>query len=124
MNNKIKQNETIQIPQSIRQIAQTIYRIRSNLRSKRQNGNQNDYLKLYNSYIEKSHFLLQFTSTKFALKEISDFLNGSIQVSQIIQEQINLESVKKNLDLFIPMANSFITQELPTSLVYFFIMNI
>lgn len=124
LNGQIKENKPIQIPQSIRQIAQAIYRIRSNLRSRRQNGNQNDYLKLRSNYIEKAHFLLKFSTDKFQLKEISDFLNNDIQVAQITQEQVKLESVKKNLDLFIPMANSFIIHDLPINLVYFFIMNI
>lgn len=101
LNDAIKVQNNIKIPQSLRQIAQTIYKIRSNLRFKKQNGTKNDYLKLFNNFNEKSHFLLQFHSGKFKLNEISNFLNDNVKVSQIIQEQTKLESVKKHLDLFI-----------------------
>ena len=67
LNIDIKEHKSIKIPQSLRQIAQTIYRIRSNLRFKRQNGTQNDYLRLYNNLIEKLHFLLKFNSKKTLL---------------------------------------------------------
>ena len=121
---QIKSQKNVQIMPLIRKIMQIIYRIRSNLRLKRQNGNKDEYEKMKNEYIEKSHFLLRVSSNKFELNEINDFICNKTEFKYILQEHAKLESIKRNIDLFIPMANSFITQIIPINLIYLFITNI
>ncbi|KAK8895009.1 hypothetical protein M9Y10_023451 [Tritrichomonas musculus] len=124
ISSKIKNKETIQLLPLIKQITQTVYSIRSNLRSKRQGEDKSEYNKLHKTIVDKIHFLLTFSSEKTELKSISSFINSNIQVGEIILAQSKLESVKQSFSFFIQYADSFITQKLPISSIYLFIMHI
>ena len=90
---KIQSKSEIKISSELRQIIQSVYRIRSNLRSKKQKEDQTGYHLSYKNIEEKCHFLLQYTSEKSQIKDISNFINNSIQISEIVLAQNRLKDV-------------------------------
>ena len=121
---EIKKNlgSQIKISQELRQIVQSVYRIRSNLRSKKQKEDQTEYIQSYKNIEEKCHFLLQYTSEKNQDKEISNFINNNIQISEVILTQNRLKDVQINLSMFIQMIDYIFMKGFPKSCLYSFLM--
>ncbi|OHT04292.1 hypothetical protein TRFO_28228 [Tritrichomonas foetus] len=128
--NSNKENEPV--PNEIRQIMQSIYKIRSNLRSKKQSvEDPNLFISMRKNIVEKCHFLLQCESTNTnnsnfsdKLKEKTDFLNNCIQISDIIFVQSQLSDIKSSLSMFIQIASSVFKMDLPLEFLYSFMMYI
>lgn len=119
---KIQSKSEIKISSELRQIIQSVYRIRSNLRSKKQKEDQTGYHLSYKNIEEKCHFLLQYTSEKSQIKDISNFINNSIQISEIVLAQNRLKDVQINLSMFIQMIDYVFMKSFPNSCLYSFLM--
>ena len=122
---KDKQNEINIIP-SLRHLIQAIYKIRNNLRSKRQK-NTILFSKLKDEIQKKCIFLLKInpkSENKLKIDDIIEFItNENIDLSNITNSNISFQNIKKRIDSFFSIFDSIFSIELPLEFAYILLLN-
>lgn len=121
LHRKIQNNETIAIPGEISQMVRDVYRIRSDLRSKKQNEDQTLYLNKYQSITDKYQFLLKCNSNSNEVKKIIDFISNDLEIAELILAKNKLGDLNQTMSLFTVMANHLFISNFPPVLLYLFL---